>query len=1183
MNKNLLFQWFKQGKQGLFSRMSLPKMKMTFVLLALAIVQAQANSYAQKITLNRTNTSLVEIINEIRQQSGYDFLYNNTLMRDVKPISVKVHNATIEEALTICLKGQPISFKIEEKAVLLKKKEVPSTKNNNTEASATALLQQHIRGTVIDDDRKPLESVTITNLKNKKTTTTDGQGNYQLEASVGDQIRFSLIGYAPKIISVTAGQNQPQVTLSIAATEIEETVVTALGIRREERALGYAVSEVSGDGLKKARETNVINSLAGKVPGLIINSTAGGPAGSSRVIIRGNTTVTGNNQPLYVVDGVPMDNSNYGSTGSGQYAEGFDMGDAISAINPDDIDKISVLKGPSASALYGTRAANGVILITTKKGTRNQALGIDFNSTSSFETQLTTYDGYQRMYGQGTKQNIPNSVLQARTTLFQNFGARLDPDLMVDSYDGVKRPYAYINDNIGGFFRTGSTFSNNLAFTNGNENSSIRFSAADLRVNDIIPSSGLRRNTFTLNGTSKFGSKLSMEARAMYLNEHVKNRPALADSPSNIGNSFIGLASNVDQSMFANTYKNPDGSYIEWGGGQYRLNPYWVLNEMYNKSDKDRFMGSAQLNYNATSWLNIQGRASTDITFLEFEKFSPRTTPGYITGALDQMDRKFITTEADVLVTAQKQLTPDLHLAARLGGSISRVNNKGRQMLFTNMTVKDAITPTSFTDKNIMPTSYARHLNSMYGLLSVGYKSFLYVDASVRRDASSTLPVANNSYVYPSISSSFVFTDAFKIDKSVLNFGKLRASAAEVGGDTEAYLLDLYYAINPLSFKGLAYGGAATSVLPAKELKPTRTRSFEVGTELKFFNNRLGLDVTYYTQKSRDQINRVPIPYSSGFETRLINAGVVSNQGVEIMLSSTPIQKENFQWDLSVNFARNKNMVESLADGVPFLTLSDARWMSVAVVAKPDAPYGSILAFDEQRDPKGNLILDPVSLLPLQSSERKLVGKGIFDWTGGINSSMRYKDFNLSFIVDVKYGADMFSMTNLFAASRGSLETTLEGRDAWIQSEEERLAANMTSEDWASAGRVRGLVPKGVIRTVDANGDEVFTENTRAVDPSVYWGQIVQDGGVARPYIYDASYIKMREITFGYTIPSHLTKRWGIQGMQVSVVSRNPFILFKDVPNIDPDSNYNNGNGQGLEYGSLPTRKSWGVNLNFRF
>src|SRR5690606_34579428 len=382
----------------------------------------------------------------------------------------------------------------------------------------------------------------------------------------------------------------------------------------------------------------------------------------------------------------------------------------ISAINPDDIDKISVLKGPSASALYGARAANGVILITTKRGTGSAGMGIEVNSTSSFEDQLTSFDGYQYQYGQGRSQTINTSVDQARTSMFNNFGARLDPDLMVVSYDGVYRPYKHVKDNIGGVFRTGSTYTNTVSLNNASERSSFRFSATDLRNQDIIPESGIRRNSFTFSGTSKFGSKITLEARAFYMNEDVKNRPALADDPGNIGNAFVGLANNVDQDWFKQTYKNIDGSYIEWGGGQYRLNPYWVINEMQNETDKNRFLSSVQLNYEATSWLNFQGRASTDVTYLEFEKFSPRTTPGFITGALDQINRRHVTTEADVLVTAQKQVSSDIHLAARLGGSISRVRNQADFMLFTNLTVPDAITPNSFTDKRIDPVPYEKHL-----------------------------------------------------------------------------------------------------------------------------------------------------------------------------------------------------------------------------------------------------------------------------------------------------------------------------------------------------------------------------------------------------------------------------------------------------------------------------------------
>jgi len=409
--------------------------------------------------------------------------------------------------------------------------------------------------------------------------------------------------------------------------------------------------------------------------------------------------------------------------------------------------------------------------------------------------------------------------------------------------------------------------------------------------------------------------------------------------------------------------------------------------------------------------------------------------------------------------------------------------------------------------------------------------------------------------------------------------GKIRAAVSEVASDTDPYLLNLYYNVNPFSFNGVSYGGLSTDVMANANLRPTRTRSWEVGTELKFLNNRLGADITYYSQRSRDQINRVPLPLSSGFSAQTINAAVVTNKGVEVLLTGGLIAKKDFRWDISVNFARNINKVESLAEGVPFLTLSEARWMSVAVIAKPGEDYGSILAFGYQKDPEGNLILDPTTLLPLQSEERQVVGKGIFNWTGGLSNSIYFKNFRLSALIDVKQGADLFSMTNLFAANRGSLNTTLEGRAEWIESEELRQAGGYTAQQWAAMGNVRGLVPKGVVK--NTNGE--YVPNTKAVDPSVYWSQILASGGVAIPYIYDGSYVKMREITLGYTIPSKITARWGVKDVQIALVSRNPFIIYKDVPNVDPDSNYNNGNGQGLEYGSLPTRRSWGVNVNFKF
>lgn len=1129
-------------------------------------------------SFNWKNTTILNAFREIEKEAKVHFSYNPLDLNVGMKIDLKVEKLKIHEVLDAISKKIYIKYQINGQTIMIQ--------SYTPEVRQPAKLAFTLSGKVTDVSNAAIPGVTVTNATTNVTVSTNSQGVFSIRAEKGDIIRFRMLGFQQTSIVANEQQSTVSIVLKEEVQELKEAVVTALGIKREQKSLGYAVSEVDGKDLKKAREVNVINSLAGKVPGLIITGTAGGPAGSSRVIIRGSTSVTGNNQPLYVVDGVPIDNSNYGGTGSGQYASGMDFGDAISAINPDDVETISVLKGASASALYGARAANGVILITTKKGTGNKELGIEFNSTSSIESQLTSYDGYQSLYGQGTKQLLNTQAIQDYNTLNQSFGARIDPDLTVITGTGKRVPYAFVPNNIDGFFRTGNTFTNTLSFTNSTENSSFRFSASNLNNRDIIPASGMNRNSFTFNGSSKFGPKITLEARAFYMHENVDNRPSLADDPANIGNSFLSLANTVDQKRFATEYKNADGTYLDWNNGnQYRLNPYWVINEMRNETTKNRLLSALQANYKILDWLNLQGRVSNDRTQLEFDKFSPRTTPGALTGTLDQIRRTYNTLEADALLTAEKQVTPSLNLSARIGSSITRIKSDGYLMQFTNQTVLDAVTPTSYTSQSVQATPYAKSFNSVYGIIAAGYKGYLYVDATLRQDIFSTLLPGNNSKLYPSVSGSFVFTDAFKMDQNVLSFGKFRASIAQVASDTDPYLINSYYATSPLPFKGLAFGGLSTQTQPSTNLKPTTTRSYEFGTELKFFKERIGLDVTYYNSKSKDQLNIVPTAVSSGYKNQILNAGVITNEGVEVALLTRPVVSKDFSWDLNISFARNINRVESLAEGTPFLTLSDARWMGVSVVAQPGQTYGSILAFDYQRDPQGNIILSPIDLQPLLSPTRQIVGKGIFDWTGGLSSTFRYKNFSLGTILDVKYGADLLSLTNYFAAGTGSLKTTLEGRAEWIQSEEERLAAGQTIQQWTAAGKVRGLVPKGVVQTgTNADGSPVYTQNTTAVDPSVYWGAILDvSNSVAQPYIYDASYVKMREITLSYRIPSSLTAKWGVKDVQVAVVSRNPFIIWKNVPNVDPDSNYNNGNGQGIEYGSLPGRRSFGFNLNFRF
>ena len=1056
------------------------------------------------------------------------------------------------------------------------------------------LVQQQfsVTGVVTDEYNIKMPGVGVLNRKTKQTTLTNADGGYSIRANNGDTIQVTMVGYQAFVFVVRDNKKRVDVSLKESVETLKGVVVTALGIKRDERELGYAFTEVNGDDINKAKETNVINSLAGKVPGLVINSTAGGPAGSSRVIIRGNTSITGNNQPLYVIDGIPMDNSNYGQVGTGMYAGGsgddVDMGDAISALNPDDIDKISVLKGPSAAALYGSMAANGVILITTKKGNNPKELGIDINSTSTIETQLTKQDGNQYLYGQGRNGQLPLDQQQSQGTMFINFGPRLDPNLNYIGFDGVNRPYALVKDNIKNFFQTGSSFNNTLALASSTDKSNFRFSVSDLRYRDIVPNSNIRRNNFTFSARSKFGSKFSLDVRAVYLNEEVKNRAGLGDSPTNIGQNFNGLANNIDQSIFADTYKTPLGEYVEWGGGQYRLNPYWVLNDMSNISKKDRLTGAFNANYTVNRWLSLLARASTDVTFLDYEKYSPRTTPLALTGMLNTLENKYITNQAEVMATINKQINKDLNLSVRLGGSINKRIRESVSSTYTQMLITDKISLNSFRDKVILETPSEKQINSLYGLLTLGYKKYLFLDATLRRDASSTLPVwpvQNNVYTYPSISTSFIFTDAFKINNKILSFGKIRASFADVGSDTDPYMLQVYYNLYGMAFNDAQPGTIVNGNLPNAALKPTRTRSFETGTNLKFFEGRVNFDATYYSSRSRDQIISVPLPLSSGFRKQLINAGMITNKGVELLLSGAIINKRNFKWELTLNAAKNINNIEALANDVPFITLSEARWLGLLVAAMPGEKYGSILGYDYTRDPNGNIILDPVTLLPKATTNRQVLGKGVFDWTGGVSNKISYKRFTLNTSLDVKFGADIFSMTDLYAVTRGSSVITLPGREEWIQSEQERIAARKTSAEWQAEGKVRGYIPQGVVQTgTDVNGNPIYTPNTRAVDPSVYWGGFNASGtGVATPFIYKASYIKVRDITLSYRLPKPLLNKLGLKDTSVGLVARNPFILYKDIPNVDPDSNYNNSNGQGLEYGSLPSRKGWGFNLNIKF
>ena len=1031
-------------------------------------------------------------------------------------------------------------------------------------SSAAQSQAQKVTG-VVTDGNEPIIGATVK--AGEKGAVTDFDGKFTLSVKPGTKITVSYIGYKTVELKSTANM---EIVLQEDNVVLNEVVVTALGIKRDRKALGYGVGEVKGEDLQKAKETNVINSLSGKVAGLVVSQTAGGAAGSTRVLLRGNTEMTGNNQPLYVIDGVPLDNTNFGSATSGG---GYDLGDGISAINPDDIENMTVLKGPAASALYGSRASHGVILITTKKAGKEQ-YSVEYNGSLTIDTQLAKWNDVQQVYGMGT--NGGYSV-DAKSNTNKSWGPKADNN-MVNYFDGESRPYKIYPDNASDFFRTGLTASNTVIVSASSGNSGIRFSMTDMRNKDIVPETHMSRDAFNLRANTTLG-KVDLDFTANYTRENVKNRPALGDSKSNVGKNLMTLATTYNQEWLKH-YENEQGEYANWNGyDPYNVNPYWEIYKNYNKSAKDVWRLTGKAIYNITKNLKIQGTIGTDINNFTFEDYKAPTTPGYETGQLQTSIFNNRTLNAEILALYNNNWGK-FDFNATVGGNIFKVDNKTTILTGMDMKMKDVIAIMNFNDQSIQENTYCKQINSIFGSASVGYDHTYYLEGTIRGDKSSTLPQGNNTYLYPSISGSWVFSEYFK-NRHIVPYGKLRLSWAQVGSDTDPYQLALNYTSSKFAYPGYTIGMINNTTMPNKDLKPTKTNSFELGLEMKFFDNRFGFDFTYYDQLSKNQILGLASSAASGYDYRLVNAGEIQNRGIELTLNGRALQTKDWAIDLGVNFSKNTNKVKKLVEDMPYFELEKATWCNVSVAAKGGENFGSIIGPDFNRNEKGEVIINPETGLPTYSSELKTLGNAAWDWTGGFYTTVSYKNFRLSAVFDVKVGADLYSMSMRGSYESGKAPETLAGRAEWYQSEENRKAAGMTIDSWRAAGNVQGFVAPGVIEVKDDAGNVTgYRANDIAVNPETYWFDVSRNTPL--PFIYDNSYVKCREITLAYTVPQGALGK-AVKGLTVSFVARNPFIVWKNIPNIDPDSNFNNTTGMGLEYGSLPSRKSYGLNVNLKF
>ncbi len=1001
-----------------------------------------------------------------------------------------------------------------------------------------------VAGTVTDNSGATLPGVNIIVKNTSIGSVTDLNGTYSIDVPNDAILVFSSIGYQNQEVTL-AGQTVLDIVMQEAFYDFDEVVVTALGIKREQKSLGYSVTEIKSDEITESGNSNPIAALSGKIAGVNITQTSAGPSGSSRVVIRGYTEIAGDNQPLYVIDGIPAINKTLGQ--AGQYG-GYDMGDGLSDINPDDIESVSVLKGAGASALYGSRAQNGVILITTKTGKAQKGIGVEVSSSLTFDVVDTHFDTYQTKYGMGSNDSLP--VNSSTAYINTAWGQRLNSNINITHVDGVERPYKLQEDRIKDFFDVGVTNTNNIAFTGGNENTSMRLSISNTSNSDIIPQSGLDRYSVNLRTFSNFGKRLKVDAKIGYSREDIDNRPGLGDSYYNVGKTLSSWAPNVDPSMLENYYKDENGEYVSWTNSSYSPNPYWIINNTSNYSEKNRYIGMLSFDLEIIKNLTLNVKGGLDRYDFKFVDFHDIYTPNNETGMLNNRNVFKQETNLSALLTYTGDINEDINFSVSAGANLMNGDHDAIYVQGVGANVSGDMSINNFSNVTTTPYASKKEIQSVYGFGQVSYKNFIYLDITARNDWSSAFFSEVNterqdfSYFYPSASLSFLVNEAIELP-SLISFAKARISWSQIGSDTDPFLTQRRYSFSSRAVGNTPFASVSGNIAPLLNAKPQSTTSIETGIDVRFFSNRLGLDVAYYNDVTNDMLVTIPVDPTSGFANRLANTGEIKNQGLEILLNTVPVKTKDLRWDLTFNFAKNWNEVVKLNDEVEQITIADARWGGVFVNAAEGKEYGELWGLGYSLDENGNRLMQN----GYAQSESKKLGNILPDWTGGIRSNLNYKGINLGMAFDIRMGGDIYSMTNSGMVGSGTSDITLEGRDE------------------------REYIAEGI--DIDT-GDP----NAVIVKPSHYWSNL--STSVAEEFIYDASFVKLRELTLSYNIPDKFIQKAKLQGLTIGFVGRNLWTLYKNVPNIDPETTYNNGNGQGLEYGSIPTRKNYGFKISFK-
>jgi len=1019
------------------------------------------------------------------------------------------------------------------------------------------ILADKLKGRVTGPDGNPVPGATIM-LKGNSSVATVANGEGVFELNLRDAVApvvlvISSVGFEKQEFTVSDLSAAVNVNLKESNKDLSEVVVTALGIKKDKKALVYGVTEVKGSDFTQAREINIANSLSGKVAGVNATSLASGPGGSSRVIIRGNTSLAGDNQPLYVVNGMPIDNTTPGgspTTGGG--GQNVDRGDGIGGINPDDIETLTVLKGGTAAALYGSRAANGVILITTKKGRARKGVGIDYNTTFTAETPAVKPD-YQYVYGQGDLARKPLTKDEAVSWGRRSWGVKMD-GLPYIQFDGKEHPYSPQKNNIKNFYRTGSTYTNTVAFNGGSDALNFRFSLSNTSSKSIVPNSDFNKKIANLNLNAKLGKRTTIEAVAQYNVENANNRSSSGDAPGNPNWGVYMVANTVDIRSLNPGY-DATGRETQWNETPYASNPYFVINRFKNNDTKNRFIGQASVKYDLLKNLYVKGTVSRDFFNYDYVGIIPTGTV-YTTGGTGEYSSiKSYVAETNSMVTANynTKLWTNIGLNVFAGTNARRYKSNLTTVTGTQFIIPFFYSLTNLTTTSTTPTRNNVATNSIFGSVDLDYKSIVFLTFTSRQEWFSTLSPKNNNILYPAVGTSVILSDAFSLPKA-FTFAKVRASWAQVGGATpDPYILNQTYSI----VQGGNMGTPVQQVTQAQpdqvnlvtnsNLKPLTATTFEVGAEAQFFNNRLGFDVTYYSKQTTNDIVKTAVSTASGYNQALLNVGKVSNKGIEILLTGTPIKSKNFTWNVSYNVAYNKSEIIQLAAGLKTLQMATSVGSWAFIHNTVGQSYGTIKGYVAVKNDKGQNVYN-ASTGYEQKSDLMDLGRGVPPLTMGLSNTFNYKRFSLDVLVDGKFGNKVFSGSDVYATRFGLHKKTLVGRENGI----ELKGVDQTGADFD--------------RTIPTTALRLYYDNTK---------------NYTDHFLFDGSFVKLRQVVLGYQIP--VKGQNVVQSASVSFVARNLLILYKKTDNFDPESSYTNGNAQGFEAFGIPRTRSFGLNLMVKF